>query len=249
MMNEKEMKYLNYDKKQTCKGRKIAVFEYTTSKYLKELTNVIQPFKMGYNLYEDKEFSHGFKVCSLVSKYLKDAIIYLLPPNDQGIQFCIDNDIEFVNFSGGNLMASDVLEKELSKKAVLFTSAGNGYGKKEQFTALNKDWIAVGAVEFDSKGEIVVPSYQSYGAGAIRTTSFSGIRFHETYGDKVYGTSFSSPLAMIINAQYKSNYADKYGVELSADYLRSVIYRDSEDILEYFKDKKSGYGIYKLTDV
>ena len=251
-MNQKEMEYCGYDKNQKGKNRKIAVFEFTSSPLLHELENVIQPFKMPYKLYSDKyqkEHSHGFMVCSFVTHYLPEAIIYLLPPNNQSVQFCLDNDIEFVNFSGMNCGADDYLEKELSRKAVMFTSAGNEYGINERHTALNRDWITVGAVVFDRNDEIIVPDYLSYGAGAIITTSFSNVRFHPIYGNKVRGKSFASPLAMVLNIQFKCNYKDKYGIELSPDYLRSAIYRDSEDILENFKDKRSGYGIYKLTEV
>lgn len=253
-MNKKEMDYCNYDKSQLGDGLKIAVLEYTTSKIINKIKNVIVPFPMMTTFLgkEEEDKNHAYKICSLISYYLPNSKIYLMSPNDKSLQFCIDNQIDIVNFSGSNCFASDSLEKELSKTALLLTSAGNEGDKGEKFTAMSEDWLAIGAVEFykdKNKDKIKIADYSSYGNRKVISTGFSNLEFEENNKTKVKGTSFACPMVAILIGQYKMNYYKNHSVNLNTSYLKSVIMRDSKDILEYFKDAKSGYGIYTLTEV
>lgn len=244
MINLKEKQYCNFDMtgRFTGKGIKIALLEYYPSKSFSNI-KIGNPLNANWkDINGDNEYeNHPYMCGAIIRDMLPNATIDYLPQNNDGIKYAIKNNYHIVSFSALECLADDSLEKELAKKSLLFCGAGNSGSNGESKTSTNDWWVSVGAYHLNTNPELAY--YSSYGKNAVDVMSFSNIKYSEN-SNNIVGTSFSTPFAVSLIAQYIQMYFTKFGFYPTVEESKMFIKENSISILN--DSVKEGFGLLKL---
>lgn len=167
----------------------------------------------------------------------------------QGIQWCIDNNIDIINCSLGFLrdypQLHDVVCQAYKKGIIIVAAAGNNrYANDVEYPAKYGECIAVGAIDsikrtakFSTPGrnlEIVAP-----GVDLIST-------FIRNQYAQNSGTSFSCPLITGAIALIQSKIFKESGKKLNTLEIRDFLHSHCEDLSIKGRDVTTGYGLFKF---
>jgi hypothetical protein len=265
-MNERELAFCNVDKYHTLgykgKGRKIAVKEVypgTFNSWTGRGVKIVDPFNSFKNYYD----THEQNVVDTALITAPEAEIHFMgdAPWPKVIQYCIDNNIDVLNYSGtGSYITPefDALEqKAIANGTILLCAAGNdGEGHLTGF-ARKSSWISVGAVGYNASDVVVRQWYSSYDKTGtdLDCMGFSnGLRVscYKQNNDGwmgLAGTSFSTPWVAGMIAIYKEAFYDAHNVEAKMADIQTAIKQYSVDIDAQGLDNTSGYGVFKLPNI
>lgn len=250
ILNLREKQYSNHQNID-CKDVKIGLFEYSASTLFPEIkVNNVLNFTCEDRLDPNHvvDDNHPYRAGSFIRDMVGDnCTINFYPQNDDGVKRAILDGVNLVSFSGGNMFASDDLEKKLAQQAYLMVSAGNEGRNGENITPRNDWWCAVGAYHYDEADGIPdIAYYSSYGFGKVKTCSFSNMQY-KVGSSVLMGTSFSCPFSVGLVAQFMQVYYNKFGFMPTPLEVNDFVVENSKPIIN---DKlREGNGLLILPNL
>lgn len=244
IMNKEEKAYCNLNSSRKGDGVRVAVFEYDINENLMKNPKIKIPIKMEI----DNLYNHCEQVCGIILDNKPNVELFVLPETDEGLQWVIDNNIQIASMSLSNCRGNDELEKKLSQRTLILTSAGNQGRKENHFettSARNEWWCAIGACKLKS-GKPIIESFSSWGLGKVFTCGFDGLKWSKDSIFSFYGTSCASPWVLTLMIDFYEVYKQAFNTFPTIKESLNFMRENSEDLGETGKDLKYGYGLLRL---
>jgi len=183
-------------------------------------------------------YQHATRVYEVFKqKAIEKLEVYLVPSSNYAFKWIKKNDIQIVTMSLSNAIASDSIEKEISKTSFIICAAGNSGDKGESISSKNEWWCSVGAIDQDKK---LMP-YSSYGLGAVDYVQYAG---QETSLGVFHGTSAAAPAFAAELTHFYKEYFEFYRDWPTIEEAYKHINNNVIDVEAHGDDIKSGKGLY-----
>jgi len=212
-LNQAELEYCRADKWHsagfTGKGIKVGVYEAsgsTVNKTITRFANIIVPPQFSYRVDNSRVNTHAHDVIDSLRFTAPDVEIHMLGNNyDENIQYCIDNKLDFINFSQNgysyNPTSNGLEAKYVEAGGVPVCSAGNDGPGTLWGTPLKDNWLSVASAAWKQWQGVYQPIHSGFSSSELSgthldVTGFGDLRVPDDSDGTTrgaVGTSFACP--------------------------------------------------------